>query len=482
VRHLLAAGLAAAGLLALAAPTHAQEETAPQPWRFESRAIDYSTMLQSQHGGQGNTAEVPLSRAEMRVLVRVPGQPSSTLETTTDMVGSFVLEGPEPPPGATLEFFVAGEETEGGRPGYYGRPWPVDDGEAKVIPFYRVATQVPRGMMLGNVINIVSTVDRDLDNDNGTEDLVVQLRHTAMLHNRDFEVWLGDLSRNDFSSFGIRIPEGFELRNVTVNNQAVDATDIGRSGHSSTDKWLYRQPIFPAFDGPIVFQAMFVAPYEEGRTYDVSWHNELPVMSYTLNLEQGRFTYLPPETQEQGHALHDAGMNPAMGNIQLVTHSFKLEQIPPHQTMSAQFMTGTPFPWKAVVWTGAILLIAAGAGLLGYVASRSRETNDAEVAQAKKRAKVPVTEEGREHELEMLERRLRRGEITSVEYDVRKAAIEKAQAGAPARTAPVPPSPPKRPGTDVAAIAARVDAASADQLRDDVRALLSEVRKLSGER
>ena len=46
----------------------------------------------------------------------------------------------------------------------------------------------------------------------------------------------------------------------------------------------------------------------------------------------------------------------------------------------------------------------------------------------------------------------------------------------------MPPSPPKRPGTDVAAIAARVDAASADQLRDDVRALLSEVRKLSGER
>lgn len=474
------AGLAAAGLVLLAGVALGQDGDSPQAWRFEARALDYSTMLQSQHGAQAEQmTEVALSRVPIRVLVRTPGRESTTLETTTDLVGRFVLEGPQPPPGATLEFFVAGEDGETGRPGYYGRPWPVDDGALpETVPFYSVATEVPRGLILGNVINIVATVDRDLDNDS-PGDRVVQLRHTAMLHNRDFQVWLGDLSRSDFSTFGIRIPEGFELRNVTVNNQSVDASEIGRSGHDSTEKWLYRQPIFPAFDGPIVFQAMFVAPYEEGRTYDFSWHNEYPVMSYTLNVEQGRFTYLPPETKEQGHALHDSGINPAMGNVKLVTHAYKLEQIPPHQTMSARVMAGTPFPWKAVIWTGTILLIAVGAGLLGYVASRPRENKDAEKQQAATRVKVPATSKGREHELEMLDRRLRRGEITSVEHEVRRAAILNAASPSPAPR-PTPQPPPS--DLDVQAIADRVDDASPEQLRDDVRALVKAVRRLSKRR
>ena len=476
--------LAALAAASWATPAQAQDGDSAGSWRLEARALDYSTMLQSQHGAQmGKLTEVPLARVPVHVLVRAPGLESETRKTQTDLVGRFAIEGDVPPPGATIEFFVPGADGDQARPGYYGRPWAVDDGDVpEAIQFYEVATEPPRGLMIANAINIVSAVDRD------ETTKVVQLRHTVMLNNRDFQVWLGDLGRGDYSTFGIRIPAGFELRNVTVDNAAVDATDIGGGGHGGGERWMWRQPIFPSFERGTIFQAMFVAPYEDGREYDISWHNELPVMQYALNIQQGLFTYLPPATAKDGIELTDGGINQAMGNVKIVTHAYGVQQVPPHQTLSARFIAGTPFPWKAVIWTGSIVLLAVGAAVLGLVAAKPRQDHDEAVAQAKKRVKVPPTPEGREHELEMLDRRLRRGEITSVEYDVRKAAIQKAGqpiAGVPRRGPPTPAKKKAIPAgltADLDAIAARVDDADADQLRGDVRALLDAVRKLLGER
>ncbi len=487
MRRLSVAVLAAAVLaLSSAVPARAAEEdtadvvagdtAGTQPWRFEARALDYSAMLRSGHGAQGTEMpEVALANVAVRVLVRAPGVENTTLEGRTDVVGGFALAGSRPPPGATLEFFVAGEDGDDARPGFYGRPWAVDDGDPPgTVAFYQVATEVPRGLMLGQVINIVTTVDRD------ETTKVIQVRHTAMLFNRDFEVWLGDVARDEFVTFGIRVPDGFELRNVTVNNQDMDKNDVVADGHGATRRWVYRQPVFPGMQGPLVFQAIFVAPYVDGRSYDLTWHNEYPVMQYTMNIEKGLFTYLPPDDEEQGVGLIDRGLNAAMGNTKKVTHSYQLQQIPPHQKLSARFMAGHPFPWKAVTWTGAILLLAVGAGLLGYVASRPRAAREEELARAERRVKIPTTAAGREHEIEMLDRRLRRGEITSVEYDVRRAAVEKTAAAAP-RKPPLPPGSAKKRGAlDVAAISGRVENADIEQLRDDVRALLKAVRELRG--
>ncbi len=473
-------------LTALAVPAFAQDgdsggEGASAAWRFEARALDYSTMLEQSHGGGAPANDVALSRVPVTVVVNAPGQSMArTYETQTDLVGKFVVQGDRPPPGATLEFLVPSERGAEGRPGFFARSWTVDDEPApEKVDFYEVAESAD-DLFLGQVVNVVTTVQKDANT------RVIQFRHTAMLQNIGFKVWVGDFSAGAPVSFAVPIPDGFELRHATVDNRDLPL-DSGRAGHAGIQSFIHREPIFPTgFQSGLVFQIMSVAPYVDGSTYDASWHVEYPLMNYSLNIEESTFHYVQPESSEAGLVLTDGGVQPAMGNTKIVTHAYTAQQVRAHSTIAAVFTAGRPIPWRPVLWTSAIALLVVGAAFIGLAASRKDAVRTKEVESAQARVKVPATAEGREHELEMLARRLKRGEITSIEHQVRKAAIDNAGRSAPARTGRAKPPPQQRaavsPGlqAQLTEIAARTDDATPEQLRADVRTLARAVQDLLG--
>jgi len=484
----------ALGMACLAVPVFGQDAVAAandgaavqpeaQPWRFEARALNMTEMINEARGGNAVGAPVPLANVDIDVTIDVPGGGDVTMTTRTDERGTFVLAGAEPAAGATLMFWVGGQQIGADKAGFLGRPVHLSDAApAPVVDFYEVARD-SHDIVLTQVIHVVSVVNLDFDDPDGPKEIMY--RNTAMLDNRGPRVWIGDPEDDDGITYAVETPDGFELRNATVDNQRVP-TPKESVGHSGGTGFAYRAPIFPSLDGGTVFQVMLAAPYKKGREYDASWHSEFVVARYMLNIQDDAFTYVPPSGADTGNGLADGGMNPPMGNTKVITHMWGLSSVPQHGNLSVKFLAGRPFPWRAVAAVGAMVLLALGAGALGLAVSRAGQSNAREVAVAEAHVRVPADAAARTRELDLLDRRLRRGEITSVEHKIRRAAIDAASAAesAAAPQAPMPEKSATKRGpsaallTDVEAIASRSADADEAQLRSDVTTLARAVREL----
>ncbi len=447
-------------------------EDADATWRMEARALDATTQMR-QSRSRPNSDAVVLPGVDIHVQVRAPGLDPWVLEAHTDGKGIFSLEGRRPPPGASVDFVISPEREASGRPALYARPWRVDDGPApRDVSFYEVATDSD-AVYVERWIQVVTTIDRD------ESQKAIELRSTAMVVNAGDQVWFGDAEHQDPTTFAMPCPPGFRLMNVTLDGQDM-SPDVDRLVHGG-EGYVYRTPIFPTAGGrPMLFVAMFSAPYEKGRTVDLSWHAPLAVDEYLLNIQEDAFTYIEPGEDAPAAALADGGVNGAMGNRQIVTHSWGLRSIPAHADLSARLLCGTRFPWRPTLWVAAIALLVAGAGALGVAASRVQRRHSARTEPPA--ASVPPDEQA--HELELLGRRLQRREISQFEYEARRAAIEgrivesHSPAGHDTAATAGQPRSRERLLAETETILAHVDAASPKQLRKDVRTLARTVREL----
>ncbi len=462
MRKILAATLGCALMGALAVPVCAQDGDPPPP-SFErdvvdtndgdlvvdARAVDFSTMLGASHGAGGSApVDVPIPDALVRVLTRAPGAEMQTVESRTDADGFFHAVIPAPAPGAIVEFLIFPGEDGEEQEGFYARPWTVDDGPPPTaMRCYRV-TLDPSVLRIVMMNQVLTTLDK-------SDGRVAHLRTIATVRNLDFDFRV-------FFGFGdgveggapvsIPLPHGFDLKTALVNDAQTEPQTAG--GPHGGNSFVFQGAVFPSIpeiDPGVSVHLVATAPLDSSSKYDFSFHPELAVSRYMLNVEESAFHVTLPE--DATVTIYDAGVNPPMGAQQRITRTFAVEGLPAHADVRITVHEGAPFPKKAVLWT-AIIGLTVLAGVFLGLAARRAAAGRAERADAVA-SSTPRTE---------LDRQLERGEITSVEHGIRARALPAAVPAGVAAT--------------LAGIESRADESSEAQLRDDVRTLARVLRDL----
>jgi hypothetical protein len=270
-------------------------------------------------------------------------------------------------------------------------------------------------------------------------DRYIRVRQTIQALNYSFEVWLGDPSADRAMSFQVPFAEGFKVESLEVNKSPVPL-DIQRLAHGGQGH-VFRAPIFPTIaheDTIYSFLAILTRPYAEGQTYELGFHAEHAVVApmgtrgspgWTLSLEEPGLQYVPPDAASRRLPLTSLGVNPPMGNSPKPTHTWGVESVRPHTDVGAAFRMGKPPIAARTLWViGAIVAIVAGAIGLGLHFGTRRGGGDT----------APAGPPPALAELDRLEQRRAAGEITSVEYEARRAMLVGALAAGATGGAPPP--------------------------------------------
>jgi hypothetical protein len=457
-------------------PLRAQSQSAPAPGpgtsqriTIRARALDYSTMLRSGHAAQQEAARltpVPLPEASLLFLVRgLPGEPR-TAQARSDVQGQFVADLGDLPPGAMVEFLAERKTGDGAAERLYARSFQVGAAAPPAeVQFYRVARS-PAGIV--QEITQVVTVKEDKSADGKLLGRRTFLRQIVQVGNFGFEVWLGDVATERPVSYWVPVPEGFELvaGGMKVDQRPVEvAPEVMPHGGRGC---AWRQPMFPAFgESAHQFVVEMARPYVEGETIDLGTHVEYPTEVWSLNIQDGVFSYLAGDPADGRVQLADAGARPAMGQSQRVTHAWVGENIRAHATVNGRVVAGKPPLDKAVVIVvGSIVFVVLGGITFGFLLRRKGQVVAGPVD--------PVAVA-----LRQLDDRKRRGEISSVDYAARKAVL---LGQAPAVAPEEGPAPPARPAAEllaqVDAIASRAAGGAEPRVVEDVRILARAVREL----
>ena len=456
--------------LALAPAAVAQEDAAPaaESTVLEARALDYSTMLGRAHG-QAPTQDVPITGRQLRVLVMSPGSAPRTIESSTDAEGRFRVDLGAPPPGSHVEFMV-GADAAAEDPGFYARAWEMDAGAPPSdLRFYRVTTDTTV-LQISMLNQVVTTLPRPGD------EWQLHHRQITVIQNRDLDFrvffpYVGeDASR---SGAHIPFPVGIELTSASVDNQRMPEPVLATGPHGGTS-FVVPGAIFPSVPGVdpgVQVHLIGTAPLDDGARFDYSFHPEIAVERYLLNVEQGRFFVTQPKNTVV--ELYDGGANPPMGAQQRATQAYFAQNVHAHSDVRITLKEGNPRLPGAIKTVAVIVLSLLGAGLLGVAFSRRNRSKP-----AAKRDRVATEDDPRSR----LDAQLARGEITSVEHRLRVATLAGAAASPPAPAAPAAAKP-QGAATDVAeelrAIENRWATAGDSELFADVARLAAIVRQLA---
>jgi len=465
VRRTALSALVAVALFA--APVFAQDATG-EPATIDALVVDYSTMLAAREAG-GPGPAVPLRDVNVRLVMRGRGMPT-TVEARTDGDGRLRAELPDAGSGTIVEILVSPDGSEADDPGFYAQPWEVSRGPAPdEVRCFRVTTD-PRVLRIGTLRH--SLVRQD---DEG----IAQLQTLANVVNVDagFHVFRGVADpESGQGGVPIAIPAGFELNVATIDG-APAKPNVAQAPHGGR-AFTFAGTIFPATRGNLMdkrVQLRSTAPYESGQRYDFSFHSDIWIGRYILSVQESAFHVTQPDAAAV--KIYDAGVEDVQGG-QKTNRLFVTEDVAAHTDVAITVHGGTPFPVRAVITTAVIALMVLGGAFLGLAMRRSAGAEPVE--RATPDAAAPAG--ARPGELERIEKRFARREITSVEYEIRRKSLAGRVAAATAPKA-VKASIETADGDEspldtVGRIEGRAGVATKEQLREDVHMLARLVRRL----
>lgn len=453
---------------------------APTAWAapmvIEGRAINRSKTLEGRHAMRHSEAPVQeeaapeaivLGDVTLSLLVTDPGGTPSAREARTDADGRFRFEVDAPPDGTRMLLIGRDASHAEGGTLYYARPLTAGGAPPPAaMDFYRVAHEAT-GLTCS--LFQVATVEPGKD---GRD--TVRLRQHVEVGNFSFSVWVGAQKGDRPASFHVPVPEGFSVVEVHLNGERFDDAEVVRVHDGQGIP--FEDPIFPTFseaDGGYAFTTVLERPYQKGEDLDLGFHPEFPVYGYEVALEEDRLTYLPPAAGNEDVALEDKGPG-KRATEGPATRTWVAEGIPAHTDMQVHVRMGPrPIATGPILGIAGIVFIVVGALVLGLW-SGARGRTPAAATGGAKAGDVRV-------ELERLQRRLDRGEMTSVEYETRRRAL--LGPAAPSNRAP-DAAPPSRSSdrrrliTTLEAIARRPDDAPAAERAEDLRVLARAVKEI----
>ena len=492
--------LAAIALVALAAaPASAQsmpaghppvgDAGAPEPKsdgkpiavKIDALALDYTQSLMSMHGGQDHGSGAPREMEKIPLEEAKVGAIIGTLRLVEGQIGPdgrLTMDLGEVPPGTEIQLQATVREGDAER--YFYAPPFEPDGEVPTDEVKFFASSSDSSRVVQTVMQIVTVRD-----DIPGYERCVQMRQTIQLFNIGFSVF----HQSGDYGFAFPVPEGFEVAEFMVDGADAKKralVDIGHAGKGLP----YKKLIFPTVGEQRpshTFFGLLRREFEEGDVFDLAGHIEVNTQSFSTSLEVKLLNYEPNEkAAPEVRVFEDGGVQPPMGATQKITHTWFAEMIPAHTQLDGTVrVTEASIPVGSLLIVLLIVLLAGGGIALGVMLGR----DDGESVGA---SGATATATPGDDRLEQLERRFKDGEITSVEYDVRKKALT---GGGAATAKPAPSSTAAAAAGGGLALGAaaksalarqldeivnRPDDASPEQRAEDIRALARVVRDLIG--
>lgn len=407
------------------APGAAPVDTAT--WRL--RAVDLTAQQDAMAAQGSTTPEVPLAnRAIVAQVVGADKKPVKELTFRTGPDAAFEVPLAEIPKDGGLMLRIDPTEKDGD--GWSGwllpqiDPW--SSPRATVAAFRRITTVNP--IFAHQLIHVVRAIDVD------KPAAYVRLQAIAVFQNDSNAFWLGDPADPARAALRMPIPAGFRVEAVEGMRGSLPHT-VGKDA-SGRESLAISGAGFEPSAQPERVRVVMTGPWSEDGEYDLSFRPAYPLASYTLSIEEGRFSYVQDDVATTLDLTDGGAQAPMEGMNDVTTHLWTAKEIYPDTPVAVVFAVGHRLHARVILTLSVLGFALVGAILLGR--SLAKRTPPVGAGPASPPPPVasrddPAVVAARIRELEKAHAR---GEMTEFELRARKAALTGAakSSGQKART------------------------------------------------